>query len=96
LKKHEILLRGLIRVFGAVLPRLRLEAKVLEGPQNGVFEDELGSVSCPGLRGSRPSSRAAEGNLGAAPKGGEEESEEKRKSYRHSSGVSGDFCLSIN
>lgn len=40
---HEILLRGLIRVFGAVFPCIRLEAKYLDGPQNGAFEVALRS-----------------------------------------------------
>lgn len=34
---HEILLRGLIWVFGAVFPCVCLEAKVLDGAGNGVF-----------------------------------------------------------
>ena len=37
---HEILLRGLIRVFGAVFPCICLEAKYLDGPQSGAFEAE--------------------------------------------------------
>lgn len=79
-------------MFGAVFPCIRLEAKYLDGPHHGAFEAELRSAALPGVRRSRPSSQAAEGNLGAAPKGGEEESKEKGKRCRHSSGASGQFC----
>lgn len=34
-------MRGLIRVFGAVFPCIPLEAKYLDGPQNGALAVEL-------------------------------------------------------
>lgn len=81
-------------MFGAVFPCIRLEAKHLDGPQNGVLEVELCSTAV-----STALSRAAQ-ELTQQPgfrekplKGGEEESKEKRKPCRHGPGLSGLFCM---
>lgn len=61
---HEILLRGLIWVFGAVFPCVCLEAKVSDGPGNGVFGGAPWSRAV--------STAAAAAGPGARPRGSSE------------------------